>query len=24
VRRIVNDHRPSAAPRLRVNNLLGD
>lgn len=24
VRRIVNDHRPSASPRLRVNNLLGD
>ena len=23
VRRIVNDHRPSASPRLRVNNLLG-
>ncbi len=24
VRRIVNDHRPSASPRLRVNHLLGD
>jgi GxxExxY protein len=24
VRRIVNDHRPSASPRLRVTNLLGD
>ena len=24
VRRIVNDHRPSASPRLRVNHLPGD
>ena len=24
VRRIFNDHRPSASPRLRVNTLLGD
>jgi len=24
VRRIVNDHRPAAAPRLRVNQSTGD
>ena len=24
VRRIVNDHRPSASPRLRVNNIMGE